>query len=518
MNTVQRAIQLTLHNGIRKYKVKNSKASLVALKEMKNLDEKIVNGKKNKRGSIFITRKKEDLSADYGTRGVVLTSEEAVLDHVGQASHWTPNVYNFGTYSKNGLRTITGHAEKNLQQINCFVIDIDSKSFSMTRINDVALNNGIGVPTMILETAKGYQVYYVLEQAVYVSKNKNYIAIQSAKRISQNLREMFAEHLPKVDLTCNHFGFFRMPSESNIVMFFEENVHSFKQLQEWSKRQDDNKGKEFLTSLSENNVIETHFSKNAPVEQPQQIDEYWFKQVINCTNIMPKQTRAGRNNAIFTLSLACFQSKVKIQDTLNMMDQFNSYLELPLDHSEVRGIVMSAYSGKYRAAHNDYINRLLETYTNTKEFNQGNVPSMLWRKHKKKREDRVRSHWHEWEADIITFLSMNAKNKPVLYFSQAELCQALSIPRSTLNTVLKKSQKIYKTVEGKGKHAKTGLSTIGMLISFALLEKSRKRTSYISFLEKVFPQMGSIISKFTSSSTTAEKQAAHSIFEGLPAG
>ncbi|PGZ25360.1 replication initiation protein [Bacillus anthracis] len=518
MNTVQRAIQLTLHNGVRKYKMKNSKASLVTLNEMKNLDEKIVNGKKNKRGSIFITRKKEDLSADFGTRGVILTSEEAVLDHVGQASHWTPNVYNFGTYNKNGLRTIIGHAEKNLQQINCFVIDIDSKSFSITAINDVALNNGIGVPTMILETTKGYQVYYVLEQAVYVSKNKNYIAIQSAKRISQNLREMFSEHLPKVDLTCNHFGFFRMPSESNIVMFFEENVHSFKQLQEWSKRQDDNKGKEFHASFGKNNVIETPFSKKNPVEQPKQIDKFWFKQIINCTNIMPKQTRAGRNNAIFTLSLACFQSKVKIQDTLNMMDQFNSYLELPLDHCEVRGIVMSAYSGKYRAAHNDYINRLLETYTNAKVINQGTVPSILWRKHKKKREDRVRSHWHEWEADIITFLSMNSKNKPVLYFSQAELCQALSIPRSTLNTVLKKSQKIYKIVEGKGKHAKTGLSTIGMLISFALREKDRKRTSYMSYLETVLPHLGDIVSRIKNSHVTAEKQEPHSIFEGLPAG
>lgn len=59
---------------------------------------------------------------------------------------------------------------------------------------------------------------------------------------------MFAESLPQVDLTCNHFGFFRMPSEENMIMFFEENLYSFKELQEWSKRQDDNKGKEFCKS------------------------------------------------------------------------------------------------------------------------------------------------------------------------------------------------------------------------------------------------------------------------------
>lgn len=242
MNTVQKAINLILHNGVRKYKHQNSNAALVSIAAQEKFEKKILNGKKNKKGSIFITRKKEDLSAKFGTRGVVLTSEEAVLDHVGQASHWTPNVYNFGTYSENRLRTIVGHTEKNLQQINCFVIDIDSKSFPMTAINDVALNAGFGVPTMILQTTKGYQVYYVLDQAVYVTNKKNYIAIKSAKRISQNLREMFAESLPQVDLTCNHFGFFRMPSEENMIMFFEENLYSFKELQEWSKRQDDNKG------------------------------------------------------------------------------------------------------------------------------------------------------------------------------------------------------------------------------------------------------------------------------------
>uniref|UniRef100_UPI003F492054 primase C-terminal domain-containing protein n=1 Tax=Bacillus multifaciens TaxID=3068506 RepID=UPI003F492054 len=520
MNTVQKAIQLILHSGLRKYKYQNSKAGIISIAEQEKFEKKVLNGKKNKKGSIFITRRKEDLSAKFGTRGVVLSSEEAVLDHVGQASHWTPNVYNYGTYSENGLHVIVGHKEKNLQQINCFVIDIDTKSFPITAINDVALNAGFGVPTMILETTKGYQAYYVLDQAVYVTNNKNYIAIKSAKRISQNLREMFAASLPKVDTTCNHFGFFRMPSDKNIVMFFEENVYSFKELQEWSKRQDDDKGKEFFVTPEEtkSNVIESPFSKNAPVEQPKQIDELWFKQVINCTNVAPKQTKAGRNNAIFTLSLACFQSKVAIKDAMDMMDQFNSNLEQPLEHSEVRGIVMSAYSGKYQAAHKDYIDRLLQTYAMPGQAAAFRAPSAFWKKHKKQRKDRVRSHWHEWEADIVAYLSMNSGNKPVLYFTQSELCEALAIPRSTLNTVIEKSTKIYKTVEGKGRTAKTGLSTLGMLITFALKENGRKRESYLSYLKELFPLMGSIIREAKFSGAQGQKQKGYGLLEGLPAG
>ncbi len=513
MNTVQSAIELILHKGLRKYKSKNSKAGLVSIANQEEFESKVLNGKKNKKGSIFITRKKEDLSAKFGTRGIVLSSEEAILDHIGQASHWTPNVYNFGTYSKKGLRTVVGHTEKNLQQINCFVIDIDSKSFPMTAINDVALNAGFGVPTMILETTKGYQVYYVLDQAVYVTNNNNYIAIKSAKRVSQNLREMFAESLPNVDLTCNHFGFFRMPSVQNIVMFFEENVYTFKELQEWSKRQDDNKGNKLFQ-----NIIESPFAKNAPVEQPKQMDELWFKRVISCTNVSPKQTKAGRNNAVFTLSLACFQSQYAIKDTIDLMDQFNSNLEQPLEHSEVRGIVMSAYSGKYRAAHKDYINRLVRIYELDGQDSVFRAPSAFWKKHKKQRKDRVRSHWHEWEADIISFLSMNSNNKPVLYFTQSELCEALHIPRSTLNTVLKKSTKIYKVVKGKGKSAKTGLSTIGILIAFALKENGRRKESYLNYLQGIFPQISNIIEHAKTSSAMVEEETLYSILEGLPAG
>lgn len=117
MNTVQKAIELILHKGLRKYKPKNSNAGLRVISAQEPFEQKVLNGKKNKKGSIFITRKKEDLSAPFGTRGVVLASEEAVLDHVGQASHWTPNVFNYGTYSENGLRTIVGHTEKTFSRL-----------------------------------------------------------------------------------------------------------------------------------------------------------------------------------------------------------------------------------------------------------------------------------------------------------------------------------------------------------------------------------------------------------------
>lgn len=505
MNQVQKAIELVMHGGLRKYKAKNSSAVLSMRVARESKEARIIDGKKNKRGSIFITRTKENLSGAGGTRGVVLSSEEAVLDHVGQATHWTPNVFNFGTYVNNSS-IIKGHEEKNLQQINCFVVDVDSKQASMNEICEIAMITGFGVPTMILETPKGFHLYYVLDKPVYVSNNKDYVSIKVAKRISQNMRLLFAEHLPSVDLKCNHFGFFRMPSQQNIVMLFEENTYTFKSLIEWSKRYDDDRKHDLYVVVNNNKS-----------NQKRQIDDAWFKQVINYTDVMPKMTDVGRNNAIFTLSLACYQSKISIGQVTNMMDEFNSNLDIPLDHREVRSIVMSAYSGKYQAATKYFINLLLETYGKLEETSVTNS-NTIWRKHKKKREDRVRSHAHEWEQDIMQYLSKNAHGRSVLFFSQNELCQELGMARSTLNKVLASSKKIFKSVDGKGKNAKTGLSTISMIFTYIIKLNKEKQHRYYSYFKRTYPELHIELFEERNNGVTAVKQLDFGILEGLPAG
>ena len=55
----------------------------------------------------------------------------------------------------------------------------------MTAINDVALNAGFGVPTMILQTTKGYQVYYVLDKAVYVTNKRTISLLNQQKNLSK---------------------------------------------------------------------------------------------------------------------------------------------------------------------------------------------------------------------------------------------------------------------------------------------------------------------------------------------
>ncbi|MEY8737863.1 hypothetical protein AB9M75_11785 [Lactobacillus sp. AN1001] len=179
------------------------------------------------KGSIFGFREKESLKVG---RGVILTSMEAVCENKDAFTHWTPNVYRYGRKKENGI--VEGYSEKNLRQINTFVVDIDSKNFEYTDILLLGINKGL-MPTIILETTKGYQVYYVLSKPAFVTNKSNYKVIDVAKRISTNIRKMYSEEFLAVDMGCNDFGVARIPRTDNVLYFDENNCRSFSDWINW---------------------------------------------------------------------------------------------------------------------------------------------------------------------------------------------------------------------------------------------------------------------------------------------
>ena len=173
---------LLLHEGINTFKKIGSAASLPQLIN----DQKET--QKHKKGAICVTRSKEDLSTPSGVRGYVVTSKETLLEDSVELSHWTPNVHNYLGYSDKERRHLKGHTEKNLQQINTFVVDIDTKKQPYTEILTAALDHSVGIPTLILETPKGFQVYFVLETPLFISNQNDFRGLKVAKRISENIR------------------------------------------------------------------------------------------------------------------------------------------------------------------------------------------------------------------------------------------------------------------------------------------------------------------------------------------
>ena len=141
---------------------------------------------------------------------------------------------------------------------------------------------------------------------------------------------------------------------------------------------------------------------------------------------------------------------------MDFLDEFNYRLNCPLSGSSLKKILESAYSGKYHGPAKEYVEELLATYVPNRTFDV-KLGGKGWYKFKKARENRERSHCHEWEQDIITWITdEKSVSEPFIWRTQKEVCETVKIASSTLNELLKTSKKIIKTTTGKGRNAKTG--------------------------------------------------------------
>jgi hypothetical protein len=459
MQEIQHIFDMVLHEGIYKYKKIGSVAALSKLIKTTKRDED------HKKGSLFVTRVKEDLSTSQGVKGYIISSKETLLEDYQRISHWTPNVFNYGTYTNQRRTYIKGHVETNLQQINTFVVDIDSKKQPYTEILTAALDQSIGVPTLILETPKGFQVYFVLDKPLFISSKNDFRGLKVAKRISENIKGSLSKVLTGVDLSCNDFGFFRVPKEENIRWFSKEMTFDFGHLIEWSRRQDDNYGRGLF-------VVHDHKAIYDVTQQD------WFQELLAAKHVRGDQGQIGRDNLLFTLALACYSAGKEEEDTYNLLDEMNSSLHIPLKHSEVKKIVKSAYKGRFKGAHSSYIQQLLEEWGSGKSITIQSNPNG-WHKFKKARKDRKRSHYEEWETDILAYIAQQTNiSSPITWATQRQICEEINISRSTFNEVVRKSSKIMMKTEGKGCKAQTGLTSVAMLLQCALAFNQAHRATY----------------------------------------
>ena len=180
------------------------------------------------------------------TEGIIFRSMDKLLENGESLTHWTPNVYSWLGGGKG--RSIWGHNEQNLIQINTFVADIDFPvNETKTDINTLLLyllEEGL-LPTLILDTPKGYHVYFfvqnynvnndLFDKPSYISNANDYKSLKVAKRISENIRFSIKKRLPQVDMGCNHFGIFRFPTQKNIVHYEPNFVNTFEGYLKWSQ-------------------------------------------------------------------------------------------------------------------------------------------------------------------------------------------------------------------------------------------------------------------------------------------
>lgn len=411
---------------------------------------------------IFGVEKKSDF-LNVSSKGKIFHSLEMLLNSISKLSHFTPNTYKL-SYSKTPENSLYGFTEQNLKEINTFVVDIDTLKYSLQDILLACIDNSIGAPTMVIRTPNGYQVYFVLSKPMKISSNKNFHSLNVAKRISLNLKESLES--VEADRYCNDFGFFRVPKESNIVWLQLGDIYSPEAMISWSEKMDDNMGR----SLYTNNIkqMNTKFLESSA-----------FQKILSLTCIQGHKGKLGRNNTIFTIALACYADGLPIADATKLIYKFNNGLKSPLKLTEIQASIRSAYSGRYNGPDKIYIEQILEGY-------QIDQPYTNWYKFKKVRSERKYSHIHEWESDLITYLeSIPLNNSPYITLTQKQICKQLGCQQSTLNVLLKKSNKVIKIVVGKGRAAITKWSTINVIINYLTLkheEINESKNQYTNYL------------------------------------
>lgn len=460
MENLDQCYAVLLKQGIRTYKYRNSTMKPVGYE----------NSSRN--GAIFAYRSKQLMNAG---RGMVITSEEAILENQSKLTHWTPNVYRYGTYADENRSVVKGHSEKNLSQINTFVVDIDSKENHQGEIFLACVDELGYMPTMILESDHGYQVYFVLKSPAYVTKKSNFKVIEVAKRISTTIRTQLANQLPGIDVGCNHFGIARFPNKQNIVFCELENQYSFSDWLNWSMKMASNQKSE-----AERNAKLIVFPEK---KEYRQVDEPWFDLLLRKADIIGGEGRLGRNNVIFTLSLAYYSSGYGQETCEYNMFEFNERLNEPLSEGEVRNIIKSAYSGNYQAANRDFILELCQEWVASDiQENELFIQRRGWWKFKKPREQRQYSHKKEWQEDIMRYLSEKSDLRmPYLKLSKKELAEQLNMPLRSLDralSTLKQEHKVFYHVK-KGRGGGLLLASVCVLFASLIQAKTEEKEAFI---------------------------------------
>lgn len=456
-----------LKNSLRTYKYRNS-----TIKPAGHIDS-------SRNGAIFAYRSKQLMNA---SRGIVITSEEAILENEQNLTHWTPNSYRYGTYADDYRTVVKGHSEKNLSQINTFVVDIDTKENHQGEIILACLDQVGYMPTLVLESEHGYQVYFVLKTPGYVTKKSNFKVIDVAKKISKTIRLQLAKQLKGIDLGCNHFGIARFPHDKNVVFQELNYQYSFSEWIQWSMKMESNQKTQ--EELERKVVI---FPEKKEIRQ---VDEPWFDMLLHKANIIGGQGRLGRNNVIFTLSLAYYSSGYALETCEYNMFEFNERLQEPLAATELEKIIRSAYSGSYQAASREFIIELCQQWVApTLKSKDLFIQRRGWWKFKKPREQRKYSHKKEWKEDLLAYLSEKSKiSKPYLAISKKDLVSELEMPKRTLDKVLqelKSDNEIFYQVKS-GRNGGLVIASVKALFGRIIQTKKEMKQAYIAAITNIF--------------------------------
>ena len=216
---------------------------------------------------------------------------------------------------------------------------------------------------------------------------------------------------------------------------------------------------------------------------------FMLRQNLEKVRYLGEKGLIGRNNVMFTLSLAYFSSGYSIETCEYNMFEFNNRLDQPLEEKEVIKLVRSAYSENYQGANREYITILCKAWVSSDLTSKDLFVRQGWFKFKKKRSERQRVHLSEWKEDLMAYISEKSDvYKPYLVTTKKEIREALGIPERTLDKllkVLKANQEIFFKIK-PGRNGGIQLASVKSLLLSIIKVKKEEKESYIKALSEFF--------------------------------
>ncbi|HDP5852259.1 primase C-terminal domain-containing protein [Staphylococcus pseudintermedius] len=476
MLNINKIYDFILHGSIEKYKFKNSKAT-----DLEKANFKATKAQNWRSARIAVTPSKETLQRGYG---VILSSEEALVQYGHKFSHWTPNPYNFLSIKKeedtednkiNNLYPVMNRTKDNVKQINTFVLDIDKDIEYNELVQSLAsahINEGVEMPNLYVKTPRGWHLYFVLDIPFY-AKGIEKKALKVAEKVHSSLAYAISKYLP-IDNQCVSTGYFRLPTKDNVKLF--TNQYCLKDdMVRWSKEYSE-----------KNDLNQNVFYKS--IVNGQELTPEWVDYLLKEADVTSIGYGVGRNNTMFSVALYYYSKNVDLKEAESNIYAFNQRLANPLSYKEVERVIKSAYSGRYGGAMREHVENLLEAFSDGQiaYSNSGVSINGFW-KHKKERKDRVRSHFDERKDDLERYLNEHTnKQKVFVKGSMRAIAKKLGMARSSLYAIFEKhinKGTIIKYTIKNGRYSETFIALKSVYIEslFEMVKSlKKKKESYIS--------------------------------------
>ncbi|WP_448513442.1 primase C-terminal domain-containing protein, partial [Staphylococcus aureus] len=424
MLNINKVYDFILHGSLEKYKFKNSKAT-----DLERTNFKDTQSKNWKSARIAVTPNKDTLKDGLG---LIIASEEALVQYGYKFSHWTPNPYNYLSKEKSNIADVNTYkvlnrTKDNVKQINTFVLDVDEDIEYNELVQSLAsahINEGAEMPNLYVKTPRGWHLYFVLDVPFY-AKGIEKKAIKVAEKVHNSLAYAISKYLP-VDNQCVSTGYFRLPTKDNVKLFTNQYC-SKAYMVRWSKKYSE-----------KNNLNRKVLYKS--IANGHELTPEWVSYLLKEADVTSFGYGVGRNNTMFSVALYYYSKNVDIKEAESNIYALNQRLNKPLSHKDIEKVIKSAYSGRYGGAMREHVENLLEAFSDDRiaYSNSGVSINGFW-KHKKERKDRVRSHFDERKDDLERYLNEHTnKQKVFVKGSMSAIAKKLGMARSSLYAIFEK--------------------------------------------------------------------------------